>query len=152
MLLNFHRVLPEASRADIRHVARASLVNHCRYLVDFARLPLAGQDEVRAICRDEGSFEASATTVYRDRFYQAIYQLLEERAAAGDAIAGSNFWAWGGEGRTQNADFMWKAGDGFVGDPPQEPQGLYCVFDSDASTIAIIQAHAVRMAALKPAK
>jgi mannan endo-1,4-beta-mannosidase len=104
------------------------------------------------INRDEGSFEASATTVYRDRFYQAIYQLLEERAAAGDAIAGSNFWAWGGEGRTQNADFMWKAGDGFVGDPPQEPQGLYCVFDSDASTIAIIQAHAGRMAALKPAK
>lgn len=104
------------------------------------------------INRDEGSFEASATTVYRDRFYQAIYQLLEERAAAGDAIAGSNFWAWGGEGRTQNADFMWKAGDGFVGDPPQVPQGLYCVFDSDASTIAIIQAHAGRMAALKPAK
>jgi len=47
---------------------------------------------------------------------------------------------------------MWKAGDGFVGDPPQEPQGLYCVFDSDASTIAIIQAHAGRMAGMQPAK
>jgi mannan endo-1,4-beta-mannosidase len=97
------------------------------------------------INRDAGSFEASAGTVYRDRFYKEIFALLERRAAAGDAIAGSNFWAWGGEGRTRNADFMWKAGDGFVGDPPQEPQGLYCVFDSDASTIAIIQAHAGRM-------
>jgi mannan endo-1,4-beta-mannosidase len=104
------------------------------------------------INRDAGSFEASATTVYRDRFYKEIYALLESRAAAGDAIAGSNFWAWGGEGRTKNADFMWKAGDGFVGDPPQEPQGLYCVFDSDASTIAIIQAHAGRMAGMQPAK
>ena len=97
------------------------------------------------INRDAGSFEAAASTVYRDRFYKEIFALLERRAAAGDAIAGSNFWAWGGEGRTRNADFMWKAGDGFVGDPPQEPQGLYCVFDSDASTIAIIQAHAARM-------
>jgi|SRR5688572_5690984 len=97
------------------------------------------------INRDAGSFEAAASTVYRDRFYKEIFALLERRAVAGDAIAGSNFWAWGGEGRTRNADFMWKAGDGFVGDPPQEPQGLYCVFDSDASTIAIIQAHAARM-------
>ena len=44
---------------------------------------------------------------------------------------------------------MWKAGDGFVGDPPQEPQGLYCVFDSDVSTIGIVSAHARRMAEMK---
>jgi mannan endo-1,4-beta-mannosidase len=94
------------------------------------------------INRDQGAFEPAAKTTYRDRFYTAIYQLLARRAAAGDAIAGSNFWAWGGAGRTHNADFMWKEGDSFVGDPPQEAQGLYCVFDSDASTIAIIAAHA----------
>lgn len=94
------------------------------------------------INRDGGSFEPAAGTTYRDRFYAAIFDLLARRAAAGDAIAGSNFWAWGGAGRTTNPDFMWKAGDGFVGDPPQEPQGLYCVFDQDASTIGIIAAHA----------
>ena len=98
--------------------------------------------------RDQGSFEPSATTVYRDRFYTGIYGLLARRAAGGDAIAGSNFWAWGGAGRTRNPDFMWKPGDSFVGDPPQEPQGLYCVFDSDASTIAIISAHARQMSRL----
>ena len=100
------------------------------------------------INRDDGSFRPIATTVYRDKFYTAIYGLLARRAAAGDAIAGSNFWAWGGSGRTQNADFMWKAGDSFVGDPPQEPQGLYCVFDSDVSTVNIISAHARQMSGL----
>jgi mannan endo-1,4-beta-mannosidase len=100
------------------------------------------------INRDDGSFRPIATTVYRDKFYTAIYGLLARRAAAGDAIAGSNFWAWGGSGRTQNADFMWKAGDSFVGDPPQEPQGLYCVFDSDVSTVKIISAHARQMSGL----
>ena len=101
------------------------------------------------INRDGGSFEATATTVYRDKFYQAIFQLLAQRAAAGDAIAGSNFWAWGGVGRTKNADFMWKAGDSFVGDPPQEPQGLYCVFDTDTSTVRLISAHARQMSTIR---
>jgi mannan endo-1,4-beta-mannosidase len=98
--------------------------------------------------RDNGSFSPNAATTYRDRFYRAIFDLLYTRAAAGDPIAGSNFWAWGGAGRTTNADFMWKAGDAFVGDPPQEAQGLYCVFDSDASTIAIIREYAQKMVAL----
>ncbi len=102
------------------------------------------------INRDEGSYRPGATTVYRDRFYTAIYQLLARRAAAGDAIAGSNFWAWGGAGRTKNADFMWKAGDAFVGDPPQEAQGLYCIFDSDASTIRIVATHARQMSDIRP--
>jgi len=97
------------------------------------------------INRDDGEFRPFATTTYRDKFYTAIFQLVAKRAAAGDAIAGSNFWAWGGAGRAKNADFMWKAGDSFVGDPPQEAQGLYCVFDSDASTIRIISAHARQM-------
>jgi mannan endo-1,4-beta-mannosidase len=102
------------------------------------------------INRDGGSFEPRATTVYRDRFYQSIFQLLARRAAAGDAIAGSNFWAWGGAGRAQNPDFMWKAGDSFVGDPPQEAQGLYCVFDSDVSTMRIVSAHARQMSTIRP--
>jgi mannan endo-1,4-beta-mannosidase len=101
------------------------------------------------IYRDNGSYEPKATTINRDKFYGAIYQLLARRAQAGDAIAGSNFWAWGGVGRTKNPDFMWKAGDSFVGDPPQEPQGLYCVFDTDATTVKIIAAHARQMATVR---
>jgi mannan endo-1,4-beta-mannosidase len=102
------------------------------------------------INRDNGSFSPEAATAYRDRIYAEVYEFIERQAATGSALAGSNFWAWGGEGRTTNADFMWKAGDGFVGDPPQEPQGLYCVFDSDASTIAVIKRHAGRMTGIAP--
>lgn len=95
--------------------------------------------------RDEGSFDPAASTKYRDRYYRDVFSVLEQRAAEGAAIAGSNFWAWNGAGRTHNADSMWKPGDDFVGDPPQEAQGLYGVFDSDASTIAVIKAHAAQL-------
>jgi mannan endo-1,4-beta-mannosidase len=97
------------------------------------------------INRDGGSFDPQASTAFRDQFYTGIYGLLARRVAAGDAIAGSNFWAWGGAGRNHNPDFLWKPGDSFVGDPPQEAQGLYCVFDTDKSTIAIIAAHARKL-------
>ena len=39
-----------------------------------------------------------------------------------------------------NADFMSRRGDDFTGNSPQEPEGLYCVLDSDASTISVIAA------------
>jgi mannan endo-1,4-beta-mannosidase len=98
--------------------------------------------------RDGGAFTPSSGTTIRDRYYREVFALVEQRAAAGAPIAGSNFWAWNGAGRTTNADFMWKPGDDFVGDPPQEAQGLYGIFDSDAATIAIIKAHAQKMQAL----
>jgi len=95
--------------------------------------------------RDGGSFEIDSTTQYRDQFYQSVFALLHARAQAGDAIAGSNFWAWGGYGRTTNEDFMWQEGDDFVGDPPQEPQGLNSIFDTDTSTLKVIKDHADAM-------
>lgn len=98
--------------------------------------------------RDMGAYDPASAVTARDRFYRAIYERLLERARAGDAIAGSNFWAWGGRGRTTNADYMWKAGDPFTGDPPQEAQGLFSLFDSDASTLEIVSAHARAMRAL----
>ncbi|MFT4248442.1 MAG: cellulase family glycosylhydrolase [Pseudomonas sp.] len=100
--------------------------------------------------RDGGAYAPSAGVSARDRFYRAIYAHLLERMKAGDAIAGSNFWAWGGRGRTTNADFMWKAGDPFTGDPPQEAQGLFSVFDKDASTLRIVSEHARALHALTP--
>jgi len=99
--------------------------------------------------RDDGSFQRSSGTVYRDRYYRAVFDLLEKRAAAGAPIAGTNFWAWGGLSTESNTDYMWKPGDAFMGDPPQEPQGLYSVFDTDASTLAIIRAHAAAMTSLR---
>lgn len=99
--------------------------------------------------RDGGSFEVMATTVYRDRFYQEFFDLIHAHAASGAALAGSNFWAWGGYGRTQHADFMWQSGNDFVGDPPQEPQGLNAVFDTDISTLEVIKRHAKKMSSIE---
>ncbi len=89
--------------------------------------------------RDMGSFDITATTQYRDRFYQKVFDTLNQRAEKGEAIAGYNFWAWNGMARTQRKNYWWQQGDDFMGDPPQEEQGMYGVFDSDKSTIKIIQ-------------
>jgi mannan endo-1,4-beta-mannosidase len=89
--------------------------------------------------RDGGSFDIKASTKVRDRFYGEVFGLIQKRAAAGDPVAGWNFWAWGGAGRAANANYWWKPGNDFVGDPPQEEQGLYSVFDTDTSTLKLIQ-------------
>jgi mannan endo-1,4-beta-mannosidase len=44
---------------------------------------------------------------------------------------------------------MWKQGDPFTGDPPQEPQGRNSIFTSDTSTLAIIRNHANHLQRLK---
>ena len=41
-----------------------------------------------------------------------------------------------------------KPGDPFTGDPPQEPQGLNSVFDTDTSTINILENIAERLKTL----
>ena len=44
---------------------------------------------------------------------------------------------------------MMKPGDtSYVGDPPQEPQGRNSVFNTDASTLALIRAHAAALKAI----
>ncbi len=99
--------------------------------------------------RDGATFDVKATTHVRDRFYTEVFSLLYRRAKAGDAIAGFNFWAWNGSGRAGHADYWWKTGDDFLGDPPQEEQGLYGVFDSDVTTILLIKETAGKMHALQ---
>lgn len=99
--------------------------------------------------RDGASFDIQAPTTVRDRFYDQVFTLVEKRARAGDPIVGWNFWAWGGAGRAANPDYWWKPGNDLMGDPPQEEQGLYSVFDSDATTLAIIARHARALRALE---
>ena len=102
--------------------------------------------------RDGGAFAIGSATTVRDRFYGAVFDLVQKRASAGDPVAGWNFWAWGGAGRAANADYWWKPGNDFVGDPPQEEQGLYSVFDSDAASLKLIQSSAQRLHALQGVK
>ena len=99
--------------------------------------------------RDRGLYDPGTPTRFKDRFYALIYATVEKSAAADGPLQGSNFWAWGGEGRTGAADHRFRPGDtSYVGDPPHEPQGWYSVFDSDESSKAVIRAHAAALTRL----
>lgn len=101
------------------------------------------------LIRDARAFVPGSATADKDRFYRTIYGLALDDMKAGGPTAGTNFWAWNGEGRAQHPDAWFAQGDAsFVGDPPQEEQGLYGVFDTDASTLAVIAAHAAAVKAL----
>ncbi|MCX6170352.1 MAG: mannanase [Ignavibacteriales bacterium] len=95
--------------------------------------------------RDSESYIAGDPSTIRDKYFEKIFGTVYDSAKAGAPIAGLNFWAWGGEGRAKNVDFVWKAGDPFVGDPPHEPQGVYSIYDTDSTTIKIISDFADRM-------
>ena len=99
--------------------------------------------------RDEGSFDPAAATTYKDRFYKIIYDAVEASARSGGPIAGSNFWAWGGEGRARHGDFVFRQDDTtYLGDPPHEPQGWYSVLSGDESTKKLIRGHVAALQAL----
>ncbi len=89
--------------------------------------------------RDMGAYDIKSATSYRDKFYQQTFDLLWPRMKQGEPIAGYNFWAWNGAARTTRSNFWWQEGDDLMGDPPQEEQGMYGVFDTDKSTLAIIK-------------
>lgn len=99
--------------------------------------------------RDDRSYDPGTPTTYKDRFYKLIYDAVATDAAAGGPLAGTNFWAWGGEGRAAHADHVFRPGDtSYLGDPAHEPQGWYSVFASDRSTRAVIADHARALSGL----
>ncbi len=83
--------------------------------------------------RDGFSYSPSSATLLRNSYYQHIADI----AAATPEIAGLNFWAWGGTAIALHE--MWIPGDPLMGDPPQEPQGLFSVFARDTATISILR-------------
>jgi mannan endo-1,4-beta-mannosidase len=95
--------------------------------------------------RDNESCRAGDPATIRDKYFKKVFDAIYDSASAGAPIAGSNFWAWGGEGRSENEDYVWRVGDQLVGDPPHEPQGVYSIFNADLTTIKIIGEQAERM-------
>ena len=98
--------------------------------------------------RDTGGFDPAVPTTVRDRWYARMFRMIEDSAAAGAPMAGSNVWAWGGEGRGNGSTYRYTPGDGFTGDPPHEPQGFNSVFTTDTSTRLILREHARRLRSL----
>lgn len=97
------------------------------------------------IVRDQGSASAETPTSIRDKFLSAMLSLVFDSASVGAPIVGSNFWGWGGEGRSLHPDYVWRAGDPFTADPPHEPQGMHSVYHTDSSTIAILRTYSQKM-------
>ncbi len=123
--------------------------------IEFARTYTRGQLEKAAplgkplvleeygISRDTNNHAAGTPVTVRDKYYAAVFDIvLKEMSVPGSAMAGVNFWAWGGEGRPRVPKGMWKLGDEFIGDPPHEAQGWYSIFDTDSSTIRMIKDYA----------
>ena len=93
--------------------------------------------------RDGGGYSTGLSTSLRDRFYQAVFERVEQDLEDSGLFRGTNFWTWGGFGRAAHGDYRWQAGDSsYTGDPPQEHQGLNSVFDTDDSTLETIRRHA----------
>ena len=89
--------------------------------------------------RDGETFSPDSAVTARDEFYGFMVNLLKDYIQSGSAISGLNFWGWGGEGRAQQADHMWKPGDIiYTADPYGEAQGLNSIYDTDKSTLDII--------------
>ena len=101
------------------------------------------------MARDSAKCKPGTPTMARDRYFARVLTVLYDSARAGAPLAGTNFWTWGGEGRAAHPDDVWRKGDPFVGDPPQEPQGFNSVFITDRSTIEILREHAGRMMRLE---
>lgn len=77
-------------------------------------------------------YSPKSTTSYRDKFYAAMFDEVQQSLASNGPASGDNFWAWAGQARPE---------DTWVGDPPHETAGWYSVYDTDASTLSIITAH-----------
>ncbi len=99
--------------------------------------------------RDTGGYDATAPVTVRDRWFRMFFSIIEDSAAAGALIVGSNVWAWGGEGRGTPPTYRYRPGDPFTGDPSHEPQGFNSVFDTDSTTRAILREHAANLRRLR---
>jgi mannan endo-1,4-beta-mannosidase len=90
--------------------------------------------------RDGFVFTPGSPVTLRDRYYDFAFGRVLESARKKGLMAGANFWAFSGTGRPNalRSDHMWKSGDDYLGDPPQEAQGLNSVF-SDDPTLQIVK-------------
>lgn len=97
--------------------------------------------------RDLHGFSPQESTVSRDTYYSNAFGQVLEQAGRLGCLAGCNIWAYAGEGRATEGHLHWLPGDDYLGDPPQEEQGLNSVFDTD-STISVIAGFSMRLSSI----
>lgn len=130
---------PEETYAQAVANSKAYILQHLEVAEELGKPQVL---EEFGIERDAGDYNPGSTTHQRDRFFRELFGFIETQVKLDSPLMGTNFWAWGGLGRAQSADFIWRTGDPFTGDPPQEPQGLNSVFSQDESTLKLLKSHA----------
>jgi mannan endo-1,4-beta-mannosidase len=135
--LKFEETLPSSEAKALNYIQE-----HCRLARQMGK-PLVMEEF--GLARDSAACLPGSPTTARDRYFTKIFSIVYDSARAGSPLAGTNFWTWGGEGKAMHPDFMWRPGDPFLGDPPQEPQGFNSVFYADTTTARIIREHAYKM-------
>jgi len=123
--------------------AREHVEMHTRIATDVLKKPLVLEEF--GLPRDYETYLPGTPVTARDEYFRRMFAQVAESCRDGRALQAANFWAWGGEGRADAAEHS--AGK-FMGDPPCEPQGLNSVFNTDASTHAIIRAANEKLAGL----
>lgn len=130
---------PEDTYAQAVANSKAYILQHLQVAEELGKPQVL---EEFGIERDKGDYSLASTTEQRDRFFRELFGFIETQVKLDSPLMGTNFWAWGGLGRAQSVDFIWRAGDPFTGDPPQEPQGLNSIFSQDESTLKLLKSHA----------
>jgi mannan endo-1,4-beta-mannosidase len=134
---------PDETYTEAERLALEYLDQHIAFAAEIGK-PLV-LDEF-GIPRDGHSYSPQAGTTYRDRFFALVFDRIHAGAAEGGPFAGSNLWTWGGYGQAADPEeAVWREGDQFTGDPPQEPQGRNSVFATDTSTLQILEDFAAKM-------
>lgn len=94
--------------------------------------------------RDYHGFSPDEPSRHRDEYYRNAFEQVLSHAGNNDVLAGCNIWAYSGEGRPALTHVFWMPGDDYLGDPPQEEQGLNSVFDTD-TTVSLIRDYNKRL-------
>ena len=128
---------------DVKNISgtlQKSIINTNKYMDDhFAVARRLGKPivfEEFGLPRDFHGYLPAEKTTCRDHYYINAFEQVLDHCKRNDVLAGCNFWGFGGEGRPTHE--FWVKGDDYLGDPPNEEQGLNSVFSSD-STIAVIE-------------
>ena len=88
--------------------------------------------------RDHFSFAKESSVTCRDEYYDSVFAGILRDYYKKGCLAGCNFWAWGGLAKQNKAHVFWQKGDDYMGDPAQEEQGLYSVFQDD-TTVKLVK-------------
>jgi mannan endo-1,4-beta-mannosidase len=123
--------------------AREHVELHNKIATDVLKKPLVLEEF--GLPRDHENYSPDSPTTARDEYYRRMFEQVAESCRAGRALQAANFWAWAGEARTSAEK---NSAGSFFGDPPSEPQGLNSVFNTDASTLAVISAANKKLARL----